>query len=140
MSFLSRVRAPGGVLLGATLLCMTATLTSCTGAARDGAQAYDSDMAIADRVHQAMSVDPATAEALQNGRIRIRVLHGSVTLLGNVDSARQMSDALAAVRAVGGVQAVQSDLHLRPISASRSNALSISESAKTDSPKPSRSE
>jgi hypothetical protein len=103
--------------------------------------AYDSDPAIAARVQQAVSADAANAAALKDGRIRIHVLQGSVTLVGNADSVTQMANALAAVRTVGGVQSVQSDLHLRSVASPRTaTSSSISESAKTGSPKPSRSE
>lgn len=139
MSLLLSVRTPGRALLCAGWLSAVIATSGCAGSATDESLAYNSDPAITARVQQAMSADARNAAALQAGRIRIHVLHGSVTLVGDADSVAQMADALAAVRTVGGVQSVQSDLHLRSAAAPTAST-SISESAKTDSPKPSRSE
>lgn len=141
MSLLLSLRTPGRALLCAAAFGGVVALSGCAGSPPDGLSAYDSDPAIAARVQQAVSADAANAAALKDGRIRIHVLQGSVTLVGNADSVTQMANALAAVRTVGGVQSVQSDLHLRSVASPRTaTSSSISESAKTGSPKPSRSE
>ncbi|WP_347554702.1 BON domain-containing protein [Robbsia sp. KACC 23696] len=141
MSLLPRMLSPGYAVVCAGLLSTAITLGGCASSRSNASLAYDSDTAIADRVHQAMSADTQTAAALEAGRIRIRVMHGNVTLLGDADNVMQMADALAAVRSVGGVHSVQSDLHLRAAASLGVTApASISESARTDSPKTSRSE